>query len=158
MDSGHRVTTLYAESSAVLRWLLGAPDAPKIRVLLERADEIITSALTPAEVGRTLARLLATAALSDAEHDRLRLRFAKALAHWSVYGVTDAILVRAAGPFPAEPLRTMDAIHVATVDAYGREVGAPAVLSVDQRVRDNVAALGFSVLPRTTAARRGKPR
>jgi hypothetical protein len=37
------VSTVYAESSAVLRWLLGASDADRIERELADADAIVTS-------------------------------------------------------------------------------------------------------------------
>ena len=81
---------VYAESSAVLRWLLGAPDADTIAGILAKAERIVTSAITSAEVGRTLRRLVATRQLSPDARDKTWVRYTSALAHWNVYGVTDA--------------------------------------------------------------------
>jgi hypothetical protein len=59
--------------------------------------------------------------------------------------ITDKVLTRAARPFPAEPIRTLDAIHLATLETLG---DAPALLTVvtrDLRVRENATALGYCV-------------
>jgi hypothetical protein len=62
-----------------------------------------------------------------------------------IVSVTDTILERAARPFPAEPVRTLDAIHLSTVEALG---GAPALLTIvsrDLRIQENAVAMGYLV-------------
>lgn len=52
-----------------------------------------------------------------------------------------------ARPFPIEPLRTLDALHLATalsVRVPGEVVGFACL---DERLRANAAALGFVLLP-----------
>jgi predicted DNA-binding protein (UPF0278 family) len=49
--------------------------------------------------------------------------------------------------FPREPVRTLDAIHLATALLHAAEIGALVVLSIDQRVRANADALGLAVVP-----------
>jgi predicted nucleic acid-binding protein len=60
--------------------------------------------------------------------------------------VTDAILERAGRPFPLEPIRTLDAIHLATADALGDAPQLVAIVTRDARVRDNAQAMGFATL------------
>jgi hypothetical protein len=48
---------MYAETSAVLRWLLNQQYAEQVRLELERADRVVASCLTPLECRRVLARL-----------------------------------------------------------------------------------------------------
>lgn len=141
------MSSLYAESSAVLRWLLGAEDGERVRDALTGARAVISSALTAAEVARTLRRLAAERAIDLAQHDAAWARFTGASAHWYIYAVSDAILDRVCQPFPREPLRTLDAIHLATALIICRDMTAPTVLSVDHRVRDNAVALGLGVAP-----------
>ena len=47
---------LYAESSAVLSWLLGEPAAPVVRRELASAELVLTSELTAVECRRGLVR------------------------------------------------------------------------------------------------------
>ena len=47
---------LYAETSAVLRWLLGAPLGEDVRLHLGRAENVFASRLTLIEAHRTLVR------------------------------------------------------------------------------------------------------
>lgn len=139
--------TVYVESSAALRWLLQAGDAAAVQALLEGADQVVTSALTAAEVGRTLRRLAATGAIDPEARDRLALLYAGAAAHWTLYAVTDGVLARAAEAFPLEPIRTLDAVHLATALAYAREVRTPVMVSVGARIRDNARGLGLAIAP-----------
>ena len=53
------MSTIYAESSAVLRWLLGASDGDRVERALTTAEAVVTSELTSTEVGRALHRLVA---------------------------------------------------------------------------------------------------
>ncbi len=62
-----------------------------------------------------------------------------------IVSVTDAILAQAARPFPVEPVRTLDAIHLATVAALGEPPALVIVVSRDRRVRDNAAAFDHPV-------------
>jgi predicted nucleic acid-binding protein len=147
---GARATLIaaYAESSAVLRWLLGADDGPAIRVILGGAERVISSGLTSAEVGRALHQLTARGSIDPEARDRTLARYHAAAARWTLYAVTGELLARVAERFPAEPLRTLDAIHVATAAFHAREVEAVTVVSTDARVVANARALGLPVLPR----------
>ena len=59
--------------------------------------------------------------------------------------VTDAILARVRRPFPVEPVRTLDAVHLATAEFLGEPPPLVVVVTRDARVRDNARALGYSV-------------
>jgi len=139
--------TLYAESSAVLRWLLGHPSGAGIRQRLASADAVVTSDITGIEVARTLLRLVATGQITGAQAAAARTTFANSAAHWKHRSCDDEVVRRASATFPVEPLRTLDAIHVATALLHSQTGGAIAVLSTDDRVRDNALALGMTVVP-----------
>lgn len=62
-----------------------------------------------------------------------------------IVSVTEEILSDAARPFPVEPVRTLDAIHLATAVALGEPPALVTVVSRDLRIRDNAKALGFPV-------------
>jgi hypothetical protein len=64
-----------------------------------------------------------------------------------MYSVSDRILGRVTQTFPREPVRTLDAIHLTTALLHATEIGALAVLSIEQRVRANADALGLAVVP-----------
>lgn len=59
----------------------------------------------------------------------------------------DEIVERSRRPFPVEPIRTLDAIHLAS--ALVLRVAFPdlVVLSLDRRLRASAQELGFEILP-----------
>jgi hypothetical protein len=61
-----------------------------------------------------------------------------------VVAVTDTVLARVRRPFPIEPIRTLDAVHLATAELIG-EPAQVAIVTRDGRVRENAEALGFTV-------------
>jgi predicted nucleic acid-binding protein len=61
------------------------------------------------------------------------------------------ILDRARRPFPAEPVRTLDALHLATALRARAIVPELALLSLDERIRRAAGQMGFLVVPPTLA-------
>jgi hypothetical protein len=60
--------------------------------------------------------------------------------------VVDAsVMSRARQNFPVEPVRPLDALHLASVLARDQAVGRLTLASCDDRVRAN--ALGYDVVP-----------
>ena len=57
--------------------------------------------------------------------------------------VTDTVLTRAGRPFPVEPIRTLDAIHLATAELLGETPQLVTLITRDDRVRENGRALGY---------------
>jgi len=57
------------------------------------------------------------------------------------------VLSRARQAFPVEPVRTLDALHLASVLAWDQAIDRLTVVSCDDRVRSNALALGFDVVP-----------
>ena len=55
------------------------------------------------------------------------------------------MLLRAGRPFPIEPVRTLDAIHLATLETLGDTPQLISVITRDARVRENARALGYVV-------------
>jgi hypothetical protein len=54
---------------------------------------------------------------------------------------------RARKPFPAEPIRTVDAIHLAAALTARACLAGLGLLSLDDRVRSAGRRLGFELLP-----------
>jgi predicted nucleic acid-binding protein len=141
------VTAIYAESSAVLSWLLGEPDADSVVQVLAEAEAVITSELTLVECSRALIRAQHVEGLSEAAALDRSSRLLRAAAHWTVLGITSGITERASARFPGEPLRTLDAIHLASALAARGAVDRLALLSLDQRLRAAASRTGLELLP-----------
>lgn len=57
--------------------------------------------------------------------------------------VRDEVLARVGHSFPVEPVRSLDAIHLATVEMLGAEPASVTVVTRDARVRENARAMGW---------------
>ncbi|MFL6233394.1 MAG: PIN domain-containing protein [Thermoanaerobaculia bacterium] len=138
---------LYVEPSAVLAWLLKETPAPAMQEILERAEFVAASDLTLVECDRALIRAESLGQLSQFEAGRRRALLEATSLRWTLLRIEDGILERARRRFPQEPLRALDSIHLATALAARAALPDLALLSLDGRVRENGAALGFDVFP-----------
>lgn len=138
---------VYAESSAVLAWLLGEPRAPTVRRLLAHAERVVASTLTPLECARALARGAALGTLTVADAREVVRLLRHATRGWALLELTGPLLDRAARPFPAEPVRTLDALHLATALEFEAALGGLTMVSLDARIRENATVLGMEVGP-----------
>lgn len=139
--------TCYAESSAVLAWLLGEARGGLVAALLGAADLVVTSELTLVEVDRALHRSVATGAMDASTAERLREQLEATTTEWAIEPVSAAVVDRARRDFPHDAIRALDAIHLATALVIASAVGDLDVLSFDERVRMNAVALGLPVVP-----------
>lgn len=138
---------LYAESSAVLAWLLGEADGSAVRALLSQARVIFASRLTLVECERALARLQAGGVLSGSDTATLRETLNHAASHWLRYEISPSVLARSGQPFPVEPIRTLDAIHLATAMELRSAESRLELVTLDSRIRSNAARLGLRAWP-----------
>jgi predicted nucleic acid-binding protein len=138
---------LYAESSAVLSWLLSNADADRVLRSLAGAQIIFASDLTLVECHRVLVRSVHTGQPSEADFAARAARLVQTSAPWAMLRIDSEILDRVRRPFPAEPIRTLDAIHLASALVARRAVPDLALLSLDQRVRRSGQQLGFALEP-----------
>ncbi len=105
----------------------------------------VTSALTFAEANRAVTRARVTGRLSSAD-ERDVIRGLQTLAlRCEIIAVSDEVLARAGRPFPVEPIRTLDAIHIATVEVIGEPPQLVTFVTRDKRVTANARALGYYV-------------
>jgi len=138
---------IYAEPSAVLAWLLGESAGHRVREVLRRADLVAASDLTLLECDRVLIRAVMMGEVDEATAADRRARLNAAAAHWHIWRVSWDIIDRARHPFPAEPLRTLDAIHLASALAMRSAVPGVELLTLDDRIRRSGQQLGFRLQP-----------
>ena len=139
---------LYAESSAVLSWLLGEPRGTSVRKHLGRANLVFSSDITLIECDRVIVRARALDEMTEKRAEFCRSRLARVAGAWNLLRLAPEILERARLPFPAEPIRTLDALHLASALTARTAVPDISLLSLDLRVRTAAKALGFKVLPK----------
>lgn len=118
-----------------------------MRELLGTAELVLASCLTLIECDRVLIRAVATNLLPEAVGGGRRAVLARTAAHWVIFDLDPEVMERARRPFPAEPIRTLDAIHLATAVLARSLVPELVVLSLDERIRRSAEQMGFRVLP-----------
>jgi predicted nucleic acid-binding protein len=138
---------VYAESSAVLAWLLGEETGHSVRNVLQHADLVLASDLTLVECDRVLIRAVTTGEIDEAAAADRRAHLNAAASHWNLWRINPDIVERARHPFPAEPIRTLDAIHLASALTVRSAVPGVELLSLDDRIRRAARQLGFHVQP-----------
>jgi hypothetical protein len=127
--------------------LFNEPVGDEVLEHLRGAQKVVCSRLTLVECQRAAHRALAQAQVSEAALADFRAVLAQAAARWGVLEVSREVADRAGARFPIEPVRTLDAVHLASASLLRESLPALTVLSTDERVRANSAQLGFDVLP-----------
>jgi uncharacterized protein len=133
----------YIESSALVAALLER-DATALAAVRAEGRRM-TSALTIAETGRAILRARAAGRLSGDQERALVRALRRLERRFYVVAVSDAILARVRRAFPVEPIRTLDAVHLATAELLGEPPPLVTIVTRDARVRDNARALGYAV-------------
>jgi predicted nucleic acid-binding protein len=136
---------LYVESSALLRALLEGD--PAVRAAIDGAQIVCASELTFLEAARAVIRAKHTGRLDPAAaRDTLR-ELAALERECEIAALGEDVLRSAREEFPVEPVRTLDALHLATIRLLDRELGDTTVASCDDRIRENLEALGIPCVP-----------
>jgi uncharacterized protein with PIN domain len=91
---------VYAESSAVLAWLLGEPRGGEVAETLRSARGVIASDLTLVECDRVLIRAWASGLISETERVDQSVALARVAAHWTRLRTDEEVVERARRPFP----------------------------------------------------------
>jgi predicted nucleic acid-binding protein len=134
---------VYIETSVVLRWTLRQPGA----VHGVQWISAFSSELTAVESRRALDCLRLTKTLSRRRLAEFRDDADRSLAKMNLLALDQRVLKRAGEPFPT-PLKTLDAIHLATALLLNDDLGGGIVLLTHDR-QLGVAALacGLTVHP-----------
>jgi len=136
----------------VLCWLLEEPRSSEVRPHLGAAELVLASSLTRIECERVLIRAVALRLLPEAAAAERRAALARATERWVTFDLDSEIAERARRPFPAEPVRTLDAIHLATALVARSLVPELSILSLDERIRRSAEQVGLDLLPREAAS------
>jgi predicted nucleic acid-binding protein len=122
----------YLDSSAIVKLAVAEPESAALRRYLRRRKPYVSSALARAEVARAM---LPLGQLAQRRADAVLTRL-------DLVRISDTIL-RAAGSLTPDELRTLDAIHLATAQQLGTDLGR--VVTYDARMGDAAQHLGFDV-------------
>jgi predicted nucleic acid-binding protein len=137
------MSVLYIETSAILSWLFGEPDSAKVQNIVKDNEIVCTSVLSIIETERALIRAESGRIITNGEHQQLKGLFIKEAATWQMLEISKSIRNRATIPFPIEPVRSLDAIHLATALEFLLLYPDLSVLTLDKRIIDNLIPLGL---------------
>jgi hypothetical protein len=98
-------------------------------------------------VTESFIRRQAAGTLSGADAIRLHEHLVAAARRWSIMRIEGDVVERARRPFPVEPVRTLDALHLSSALVASARLTDFALLSLDERVRTAGRALGLPVVP-----------
>jgi len=136
---------LYVESSALAAILLEGNR--EFDAAFERRCARIMSSLTLLESRRVLRRANLDGRVGPEGCARSLRRIEALRGRSQILPIDEDVLREAEQRFPVEPVRSLDAIHLATALIWSAAVGPVTVASLDRRIRDNAVALGLTVVP-----------
>ena len=136
--------SLYIESSAILTWLFGEPEGSFITDLINDSEVVVSSVLSILETKRSILRAEKQKQISSGDASRIMGLFSNTILGWSFLEITEEIRNRASLAFPVEPVRSLDAIHLASMLEFLLIFPELRVLSFDQRIIDNTNPLGLN--------------
>ena len=139
------MSAVYADTSAVCAQLFGEPAAELVRQRLTDAEVVVTSRLTLVEAARAIARGRTSGRFTDVQALALRRLLDEIVEPWAIVDLVGYVTTRAAEPFPAEPVRSLDALQLASAEVFRRSLRDVVVLTLDERMRTNAVAMGLSV-------------
>jgi predicted nucleic acid-binding protein len=127
---------LYLDTSAVLRAALESGTTPDVESRIRAAPVLVTSRLSLVESERALLRArsvkgVAEGRLADAEREIEAI-----WARCEIWELTRAVCEVARQVAPRKPLRTLDALHLATFVLARRRIAGLELLTVDTRLAD----------------------
>lgn len=108
---------------------------------------MVTSDLTVIECDRVLIRAAARGELTEAEAANRRAHLTTAALHWHLLRIGPDVVQRARQPFPGKPIRTPDAIHLASALVARAAITGVELLSLDDQIRGVAARIGLPLRP-----------
>ena len=141
------MTFAYFDTSALIKRYVRERGSSRVVSLLRRHD-LLSSAITPVEIISALSRRKRDRDLSEEDFATTLSRVQSERIRWELVEVGTTVLSRAEEIVQGTlPMRTLDAIHVASLTTFQAAAGIriPFVTS-DGRQRDTAALLGLNVI------------
>jgi uncharacterized protein len=135
----------YFDTSALVKRYVDEPGRREVQQLLRRHD-CVTSAILPVELRSALRRRVAERALDSSRVSEILKRVAGDRAYWTVIEVGTEVLSGAEALVSVHPLRTLDAIHVASAQLFAARLSISDLIfvSADKRQTGVASAIGLA--------------
>ena len=115
--------------------------------MLRASPKVACSRLTLIESHRAVRRAVVLNDLVETSAADVRATLTQAAARWAVLEISPDVASCAEQSFPVEPVRTLDAIHLASALLLRHSVPNLVVVTTDDRIRANALQLGFPLFP-----------
>ena len=125
---------LYLDTSAVLRATLEGGTTPEIERRIAKAPALITSRLSLVESARALHRVRRSGEVAESKIADAESLVARLWRHCEIWELTGEVCDLAERIAPTQPLRTLDALHLATYMLARRHLNDLALLTADDRL------------------------
>lgn len=140
---------VYCDTSAMAKRYIREPGRPALLKTLARR-RVAASVLMPAELHSAFSRRVREGTLPMIALPRLFERVATDREHWTLIQTTSEVLAEAEALLETHPLRTLDALHVASARVFQRRLKTP-VLFVSADARQLAAAAREGLMVRSLA-------
>ncbi len=127
---------VYLDTSAILRAVLEAGSSPEIERRVTEARVLIASRLALVESARALLRLRKSALVAEARLADAARELDALWARCDLWELTPEVCDLAASVAPSRPVRTLDALHLATYLLARRRLGEVDLITADRRMAE----------------------
>ena len=136
----------YCDTSALVKRYVEEVGRREVLRLLRRYD-CVASAVLPVELRSALRRRVSEGSLDGALLPGILSRVAADRAYWTLVEVGADVLATAETLVATHPIRTLDALHIASAQLFAARVPTPELIfvSADTRQTDAAAAVGLVV-------------
>jgi predicted nucleic acid-binding protein len=138
------VWTYFDTSALVKRYIDEAGRREVLRLL--RRNECVTSAVLPVELRSGLRRRVAEGSLEAGRLPAILKHVAADRSYWTLVAVGTDVLVAAETLVATHPIRTLDAIHIASARLFAARISMPGLtfVSADKRQTETAVAVGLA--------------
>jgi len=136
----------YFDTSALIKRYIEEAGRREVLLLLRR-HEVATSAILPVELRSALRRRMSEGDLDEERATQILKRVATDRAYWTLIEVASDVLTAAETLVATHPVRTLDAVHIASAQIFKNRLSIPDLLfvSADQRQANAARAAGMAV-------------
>jgi len=134
----------YFDTSALIKRYIKDTGRREVWQLLRRYD-VVTSVIVPAELRSALRRRASEGTLDAERVPEVLKRVARDRAYWTLVEIASDVLMAAETLVATHPLRTLDAVHVASAQIFAARITQPDLMFVSADARQTKAAVAVGM-------------
>lgn len=133
---------VFLDTSAFAKRYVAEPGSNKVMALCQQADSLVVCVICLPELISTLSRLLREKKLSKADYRKLKADAMTDLADIDICQLTPAVLASVVALLESNPIRAMDALHIACALAAEPDI----FVSADHRQLAAARKVGLKIV------------